>query len=65
MLFRSDRTGLIVAMYRVIYQNWDLNEAKREMQQAPYGYHSIWKNIDNFFTEENVAKIKVRLNELS
>ncbi|RDE93043.1 protein-tyrosine-phosphatase [Aggregatibacter aphrophilus] len=61
----ADRTGLIVAMYRVIYQNWDLNEAKREMQQAPYGYHSIWKNIDNFFTEENVAKIKVRLNELS
>ena len=61
----ADRTGLIVAMYRVIYQNWDLNEAKREMQQAPYGYHSIWKNIDNFFTEENVTKIKVRLNELS
>ena len=39
----ADRTGLIVASYRVIYQHWDLNEAKREMQQGPYGYHSVWK----------------------
>ncbi|OOF46387.1 protein-tyrosine-phosphatase [Rodentibacter trehalosifermentans] len=61
----ADRTGLIVAMYRVVYQNWDLSEAKREMQQAPYGYHSIWKNIDKFFTAENVEKIKARLAQLS
>jgi len=26
-----------------------VNEAKREMQQGPYGYHSVWKNIDNFY----------------
>nr|WP_077417632.1 dual specificity protein phosphatase family protein [Rodentibacter rarus] len=61
----ADRTGLIVAMYRVLYQNWDLNEAKREMQQAPYGYHSVWKNIDKFFTVENVEKIKARLDQFS
>ena len=61
----ADRTGLIVASYRVIYQHWDLNEAKREMQQGPYGYHSVWKNIDNFFTQENMAKIKVELDKRS
>ncbi|WP_244153084.1 dual specificity protein phosphatase family protein [Rodentibacter genomosp. 1] len=61
----ADRTGLIVAMYRVLYQNWNLNEAKREMQQAPYGYHSVWKNIDKFFTTENVEKIKARLAQFS
>nr|WP_314690325.1 dual specificity protein phosphatase family protein [uncultured Haemophilus sp.] len=61
----ADRTGLIVASYRVIYQNWDLNEAKREMQQGPYGYHSVWKNIDNFFTQENMAKIKAELDKRS
>ena len=61
----ADRTGLIVASYRVIYQHWDLNEAKREMQQGPYGYHSVWKNIDNFFTQENMAKIKAELDKRS
>ena len=39
----ADRTGLISGMYRVIYQNWPIEEAKREMQQGPYGYHSIWR----------------------
>ena len=24
----ADRTGLISAMYRIVYQNWELNEAK-------------------------------------
>ncbi|MBN6065744.1 dual specificity protein phosphatase family protein [Aggregatibacter actinomycetemcomitans] len=61
----ADRTGLVVAMYRVVYQNWDLNEAKREMQLAPYGYHTVWKNIDNFFTKENVAEIKMELEKLA
>lgn len=60
----ADRTGLISAMYRVVYQNWDLNEAKREMMQGPYGFHSIWKNIEGFFTEQNVAEIKTELAKL-
>ena len=57
----ADRTGLISGMYRVIYQNWPIEEAKREMQQGPYGYHSIWRNIANMFTEENVAKVREEL----
>ena len=61
----ADRTGLISAMYRVIYQNWSLDEAKREMTEGPYGFHSIWKNLENFFTEENVIQIKKELSELN
>ena len=57
----ADRTGLISGMYRVIYQNWPIEEAKREMQQGPYGYHSIWRNIANMFTEEKVAKVREEL----
>lgn len=60
----ADRTGLISAMYRVVYQDWSLDEAKREMLQGGYGFHSIWKNIENFFTEQNVKEIKAHLAEL-
>lgn len=60
----ADRTGLISAMYRVVYQNWDLHEAKREMMQGPYGFHSVWKNIEGFFTEQNLAEIKAELTKL-
>ena len=60
----ADRTGLISAMYRVVYQNWELSEAKREMMQGPYGFHSVWKNIEGFFTEKNINEIKQELANL-
>lgn len=60
----ADRTGLISAMYRIIYQGWSIEDAKTEMQQGPYGFHSIWKNIGKLFTEENVAEIRSRLDSL-
>ncbi|WP_411712908.1 protein-tyrosine phosphatase family protein [Neisseria wadsworthii] len=60
----ADRTGLIVGRYRIIYQGWPVEAAKQEMQQGPYGYHSIWKNIDKLFTQEKVDEVKVHLNTL-
>lgn len=61
----ADRTGLTIAMYRVVFENWSLQQAKQEMIQGPYGFHSIWRNIENFFTEQNVAEIKKYLAELN
>lgn len=60
----ADRTGLIAGMYRIIYQGWSVEEAKAEMQHGPYGYHSIWKNIANLFTEEKVKQVKTHLEIL-
>ena len=60
----ADRTGLIAGMYRIIYQGWSVEEAKAEMQHGPYGYHSIWKNIANLFTEEKVKQVKTQLKAL-
>lgn len=60
----ADRTGLIAGMYRILYQGWTVEDAKAEMQHGPYGYHSIWKNIANLFTEEKVQEVKTHLNRL-
>ena len=60
----ADRTGLIVGMYRIIYQGWSIEAAKNEMQHGDYGYHSMWKNIDKLFTADNVAKVKQHLAKL-
>ncbi|HFC8512789.1 TPA: tyrosine-protein phosphatase [Neisseria subflava] len=60
----ADRTGLIAGMYRIIYQGWPVEEAKAEMQHGPYGYHSIWKNIANLFTEEKVKQVKMHLEAM-
>ena len=34
------------------------------MQHGPYGYHSIWKNIANLFTEAKVQEVKNHLERL-
>ncbi|MDR2982954.1 MAG: tyrosine-protein phosphatase [Puniceicoccales bacterium] len=38
----SDRTGFIVAGYRIIYQGWSKEEAIRELRQGGYGFHEIF-----------------------
>lgn len=59
----ADRTGIVIAMYRVVYQNWTLEDAKAEMQQGGFGYHSVWKNLDKLFTEETISEIKLHLEK--
>ena len=60
----ADRTGLISGMYRIIYQGWTVADAKEEMLHGPYGYHSIWKNIANLFTEKTVKQVRQHVAEL-
>ena len=57
----SDRTGLVSAMYRVVYQGWTIADAHKEMKEGGYGFNRIWVNIDEFFTPEKVDKIKTLL----
>ena len=57
----ADRTGIMVAMYRIIYQNWSIKDAKQEMLNGPYGYHSVWKNLEALFTEQTVAEVRQHL----
>jgi len=41
----ADRTGMMVAVYRVVVQGWPKEEAVREMTTGGFGYHSVWKRI--------------------
>jgi protein tyrosine/serine phosphatase len=54
----ADRTGLITAMYRMLYQDWARAQAFDEMRNGGYGYHVIWRNIPAYI--ENVDLDKVR-----
>lgn len=60
----ADRTGVTIAMYRIIRQGWSIEDAKTEMLEGGYGYHSIWKNIENLLTEEKVQQVREELAKL-
>lgn len=60
----ADRTGITIAMYRIIRQGWSIEQAKTEMEQGGYGYHAIWKNIDKLLTTQKVAEVETELAKL-
>lgn len=57
----ADRTGLVVAMYRVIYQDWSLGAARSEMIDGGYGFHPMWQDIAGFLTPQNEALVRAEL----
>lgn len=57
----ADRTGLVVAMYRVIYQGWSLDAARGEMIDGGYGFHPMWQDIADFLTPQNEALVRAEL----
>ncbi|MEW6086803.1 MAG: dual specificity protein phosphatase family protein [bacterium] len=54
----ADRTGLMVAMYRIAALGWTKDEAIEEMTKGDFGFHEIWGNIVKFIKEADVEEIK-------
>lgn len=41
----ADRTGVMVAIYRIRIQGWEVDKAIDEMVKGPFGFHEIWGKI--------------------
>ena len=57
----SDRTGLIAAMYRMVFQGWTKEQALEELKQGNYGFHAIFINIPAYIRNVDVESIKNRV----
>ena len=54
----ADRTGALIAVYRIAVQGWSTAEAIREMTQGGYGFHQIWGNLPEWIQKLNIDRIK-------
>jgi protein-tyrosine phosphatase len=54
----SDRTGVVVAAYRIVVQGWSKEDAIRELRDGGYGFHGIFFNIPEFLRDLDVAKVR-------
>ncbi|MDL2264000.1 tyrosine-protein phosphatase [Synergistaceae bacterium OttesenSCG-928-I11] len=54
----ADRTGMTVAMYRMVVQNWPREEAIREMLDGDYGFHIIWTGIVRFLETVDIEAMR-------
>jgi len=41
----SDRTGTMVAVYRIVVEGWTKAEAKDEMINGGFGFHPLWQDL--------------------
>ncbi|RUS66899.1 hypothetical protein CUZ56_01694 [Saezia sanguinis] len=57
----ADRTGLMSAMYRIIYQGWSKEAAIEELTQGGYGFHTMWTNIPQYIQSADIAKLVQQL----
>jgi len=44
-LYGSDRTGVMVALYRMVYDHWSRNAALMEMKDKRFGFHNSFINL--------------------
>lgn len=57
----ADRTGTVMASYRMIVQGWSAEAAIAEMREGGYNYHSIWRNMVRYLERLDVASARAEL----
>lgn len=58
----ADRTGLICAMYRVLFDGWTKEKAIDEMINGNYNFHEKFKNIPEYIRNANIEAIKKEIS---
>ncbi len=57
----ADRTGTMVAIYRIAYEGWSKAEAMAEMTGGGFGFHPVWKNLLRYIGNLDVDAIKAEV----
>jgi len=54
----ADRTGTMVAIYRIAYEGWTKAQAIDEMVNGGFGFHPLWRNLRDYIEQLDVNAIK-------
>ena len=57
----ADRTGLIVALWRILYEGWSRQAAIDELIEGGYGFHPIWSNIPRYLRKVDLTDLRERI----
>jgi protein tyrosine/serine phosphatase len=54
----ADRTGTMIAIYRMAVQGWRKEEAIQEMTTGDFGYHTVWGNLIRYLNALDVEALR-------
>lgn len=60
----SNRTGIIVAAYRIVFQGWSIEAAEADLKDEAYGYSEFWYgNLTELLHTTDWKAMKQRLQQ--
>ena len=59
----SDRTGTMVAIYRIAFEGWTKAQATDEMINGGFGFHPMWQNLLAYIDALDVNAIKAKVTK--
>jgi protein tyrosine/serine phosphatase len=62
--YGSDRTGAVIAVWRIVAQGWDKERAINEMQAGGYGYHDLWLHLGAEIRALDIARLRRQIAAL-
>ena len=57
----SDRTGTMVAIYRIAFEGWTKAQATDEMINGGFGFHPMWQNLLRYIEDLDIDAIKAQV----
>ncbi len=57
----ADRTGTVIAAYRMLVEDWTPEAAIDEMREGGFNYHPVWKNMIRYLRKLDVAAARQEL----
>ncbi len=57
-LHGADRTGLVSAAYRILFEGWTKDDAIAELTQGGFGFHPLFANIPHYLRSMEPEKIR-------
>jgi protein tyrosine phosphatase (PTP) superfamily phosphohydrolase (DUF442 family) len=57
----ADRTGALVALYRVVVQGWSKQKAVHEMKDGGFHHSELWVNMDYYVMKADVDALRRQL----
>ena len=56
----ADRTGMMCAMYRVVFCGWNKKDAIDEMKHGGFAFNPTWKNLVRYVEKADIEKLKLK-----
>jgi len=57
----ADRTGALVALYRIVVQGWSKQKAVLEMSTGGFHHSALWRNLDYYVMKADVDALRREL----